>query len=267
MKYKDIILSKKNHIATITFNRPHVLNALTDEMLDEIRASLKEVRDDNDIRVVILTGAGKAFTTSIDLKVGKGQIGKRLFPDLTPDEVIAHHQPHKITQAIYTMEKPTIAMVNGVAVGNGFDWCLACDIRIGSDQARFRNSFIKMGLYPVTGGAWLYPRVMGLGKALEYLYSARWMDANEAYRLGVLNTVVPADKLEEETMTLAKEIAEGPPASIRMMKSLAYKSFDIDLETALDISAFNQIKMIGSKDHIEAVSAWLEKRQPKFNDE
>ena len=224
MNFETIILKKEDHVATITLNRPHALNALTIQMFDELKAALQDVNEDDDIRVMILTGAGKAFTAAVDTKEAGGQVGKRLFPNMSIEEIrqLARHGPQQITRGIINMEKPTIAMVNGMAIADGFDWCLACDIRIGSENARFMNGFVNMALFPNTGGTWLYPRSMPLGKALELFYTGDWLEAEEAYKLGVLNKLVPAGKLEEETMALARKIAQGPPAAIRLMKLQTY---------------------------------------------
>jgi enoyl-CoA hydratase/carnithine racemase len=162
------------------------------------------------------------------------------------------------------MQKPTIAMVNGVAVGGGFDVALACDLRIGSKDARFRNAFVKIGLFPGWGGTWLYPRVMGLGKALEYLFTGDFLGAEEAERLGVLNKMVVPEELEKETMVLARKIAQGPPIAIRLMKLQAYKGLQMDMETALEMAAACETITLNSEDHKEGVAAFREKREAQF---
>jgi len=162
------------------------------------------------------------------------------------------------------MQKPTIAMVNGVAVGAGFDLALACDLRVGSENARFVNGFIRIGLSPVEGGTWLYPRVMGLGKALEYLFTGDFMEAKEAERFGVLNRLVSADELEKETMSLAGKIADGPAIAMRLTKRQVYEGLGMDLETALQSIATSQSTPLGSEDHKEGVTAIREKRRAKF---
>ena len=267
MNFETVILKKEDHIATLTLNRPEALNAITLQMFDEILAALKDVNEDSDMRVLIFTGAGRAFTSSVDMKVGGGEPGKRLFPHMTVNEVredIIRARPQQITRGLINLEKPTIAMINGLAVGDGFDWVLACDIRIASEKARFMNAFTKVALFPNTGGTWLHPRILGLGKSLELMYTGDWLEAEEANKLGMLNKLVPHEKLEEETMAMARKIAAGPPAALRLMKMQTYKGLEIGLDTALELAADGEVIMMTTQDHIEAISAWMEKREPKF---
>lgn len=162
------------------------------------------------------------------------------------------------------MEKPTIAMVNGLAIGDGFDWVLACDIRIGCEHSRFMNAFLQMGLVSNTGGTWLYNRAMGINKALELLYTGDWLEAEEADRLGVLNKLVPPEKLEEETMAMARRIAEKPPIPNRLVKGMMYRGLTQTLDDHLEEAAQVEVLTLTSQDHREALSAFLEKRKPEF---
>ena len=265
--FETIKLEKDERIAKIIMNRPEKLNAINEQMFDELKAALDDVNEDDNMRVMILTGAGKAFTASVDMKMGGGaKIGSRLNSDITIEEIrqFIRHRPQHITRTIVNMEKPTIAMVNGIALADGFDWAMACDIRIGSENARFMNAFTRMALFPNTGACWLHPKIMGLSKALELMYTGDWLDAEEAYRIGVLSRLVPADKLEEETMVLARRIAQGPPLSIKLMKLQTYRCLNCDLDTALELGADGEALMLTTQDHVEAVAAWLEKREPKF---
>ena len=267
MDYKTIILRKEEHIASLILNRPEVSNAINLTMFHELKAALRDINEDNDIRVMILTGAGKSFCASADLKEeAKAEIGKRFLPDMTIDEIrqFARHMPQQVILGIRNLEKPTIAMVRGVAQGDGFDIVLACDIRIGCETARFRNVFPLVGLIPPTGGTWLYPRTMPISRAAELLFTGDWLYAEEAYRWGMLNKLVPSDKLEEETMALARKIAQGPPAAIRLMKLHTYQGLNMSLEEALELAADGEAIMLSTQDHVEGVSALLEKRQPKF---
>ena len=269
MNFETIILRKEDHVATLTFNRPEVMNAVNFKMFEELKIALNDINEDDNIRVMILTGAGKAFCASFDIKEGGARVGQRLLADMSFEQIrqFLRHNPQKVTIGIRNMEKPTIAMVNGLAVADGFDWALACDIRIGSDNTRFMGGFAKMGIFPNTGGTWLYPRVMGLGKALELLYTNDWLSAEEAYRIGVLNRLVPAAQLEEATMELARRIASGPPVALKLIKLQTYKGLEMSLETALELAADGEAIGLFTSDHIEAVSAFLEKREPKFTGE
>lgn len=269
MDFETIRVNKGAHIATLALNRPEVMNAVNFKMFEELKTALREINDDKDIRVMVLTGTGKAFCASFDIKEGGAAVGQRLLPQWNVEQVrqFLRHSPQRVTLGIRNMEKPTIAMINGLAVADGVDWALACDIRIGSENARFMSGFARVGAFPNTGATWLYPRAMGVSKALEFLYSSDWMSAEEACRTGILNRVVPAAKLEEATMELAHKIARGAPASLRMIKLQTYKGLDMSLENALELAADGEAMSLFTRDHIEAISAFLQKREPNFTDE
>ena len=258
MVFETIIFEKKNHIARITLNRPERMNALNEQMFDEINAALEDTAMDDDIRVMILTGAGKAFCASADIKdLGPGK-GDRLL------EGKSSFDPQRVTIQIHKMDKPTIAIVNGLAIGDGFDWVLACDIRIGSENARFMNAFIKMALVSNTGATWLYPRAIGMSKALELLYTGDWIDAEESLHLGVLNHLVPAADLEQKTMELAQKIAEQPPIPNRLVKGMVRRGLNDTLEEHLIEGAEVEVLTLTTEDHREALAAFKEKRKGIF---
>jgi enoyl-CoA hydratase/carnithine racemase len=169
-----------------------------------------------------------------------------------------------IQPKLQKMIKPTIAMVNGAAVGAGCDFAFGCDLRTGSENTRFMSAFIKVGLFPGWGGTWLFPRLMGVGKALEYLYTGDFIEAKDAEKLGILNRLVPAADLLTETMKLAEKIANGPPIAIRMTKLNVYKGLNMDLETALQVAAACESITLTSEDHKEGIAAFKEKRPAKF---
>jgi len=264
--FKTIILKKEEHVATIVMNRPDRMNALIPEMFKELKEALEEVNSDDDVRAVILTGAGRGFCTGADVKEGSAGSGEGLRAEKSIDEVRQYirHNPQKITLAIRNLEKPIIAMVNGPAVADGFDWALACDLRVGSENARFMNAFVRMALFPNTGATWLLPRVIGLGKALEVLFTGDWLDAEEAYRIGVLNKLVPAADLESETMALAQKLAKQPPISLRLLKMQTYRGLEMSLEAALELAADGEAMTLKTEDHREALTAFFEKREPRF---
>ena len=258
-------IEKLDHIAKVTLNRPERLNAINRQMFEELNVALQDVADDSDVRVVVLTGAGRAFCASADIKE-ESHGTDRLLGDQTPYQTweFIRNGPQRITLQLHQMEKPTIAMVNGLAIGDGFDWVLACDIRMGCENTRFMNAFVQMGLVPNTGGAWLYPRSMGANKALELLYTGDWLQADEAHRLGVLNRLVPVSQLEEETMTLARRIADRPPIPNRLIKGMVHRGQTQSLEEHLGEAAQLEILTLTSRDHQEALRAFLEKSQPHF---
>jgi enoyl-CoA hydratase/carnithine racemase len=260
--FKTIIIKKEEHIVTITMNRPDKMNALNTQMMQELVAAIDEIAHDDDIRVVVLTGAGRVFCSGADISEG----GKASGLSGTPVEM--HHNLRnsyqKVALGLQRLEKPTIAMVNGAAVGAGCDFAFACDMRVGSEKARFRNGFVRVGLIPGGGGTWLYTRLMGLGRGLEFLFTGDFLEAEEAERIGVLNKIVPDDELERETTELAQKIAKNPPLAIQMSKMMAYMALDTDLETALEQAASCQALALSSEDHREGVNAFIEKREAQF---
>ena len=265
MEFQTILLEKGDHIAKLTLNRPERLNALNEQMFEELNLALREVAEDSDIRVLVLTGAGRAFCASADIK-DERRDSDRLLGHKDPYEIwqFIRTGPQGVTLGLHKMEKPTIAMVNGLAIGDGFDWVLACDIRIGCEHARFMNAFLQMGLVSNTGSTWLYNRAMGINKALELLYTGDWLEADEAHRLGVLNRLVPAERLEEETMALAQRIADKPPIPNRMVKGMVHRGLSQTLEEHLVDAAQVEVLTLTSQDHREALSAFLEKRKADF---
>ena len=268
MAYQTILLDKQGYIGRVTLNRPERLNAINHQMFDELNMALEEVANDTEVRVVILTGAGRAFCASADIK-DQRQEGNRLLSQRTPYETwrFIRQGPQMVTLRLQRMEKPVIAMVNGLAIGDGFDWVLACDIRVGCENSRFMNAFLQMGLVSNTGSAWLYPRALGVNKALELLYTGDWLEAEEAYRLGVLNRLVPSERLEEETMDLAQRIAERAPIPNRIIKGMLYRGLTQSLEEHLAEAAEVEVLTLTTADHEEALAAFTEKRKPVFKGE
>lgn len=266
MDYQTITLEKRESIAILTLNRPERLNAISPQMSEEIFSALNEVDDDDEIRVLVITGAGRGFCAGADVggMAGGAQEGSGTASGAEEKRQRLIRGAGRVIPKLQKLQKPTIAMVNGAAVGAGFDLALACDLRVGSENARFMNAFVRIGLFPGWGGTWLYPRVMGLGKALEYLYTGDFMEAKEAEKLGVLNRLVPADELEKETMALAGKIASGPPLSMRLMKLQVYEGLQMDLETALQMAAACETITLTSEDHKEGVAAFREKRPATF---
>ena len=262
MDVETVILKKEGHIATITMNRPEMMNALNTQMLQEMVAAIDEIACNDDVRVVVLTGAGRIFCSGADISEG----GKASGLSGTPVEM--HHNLRnsyqKVALRLQRLDKPTIAMVNGAAVGAGCDFAFACDMRVGSEKARFRNGFVRVGLIPGGGGTWLYTRLMGLGRGLEFLFTGDFLEAEEAEHIGVLNKIVPAEDLERETMELAQKIANNPPLAVQMSKMMAYKALDSDLEAALEQAAACQALALSSEDHREGVNAFIEKREAQF---
>jgi enoyl-CoA hydratase/carnithine racemase len=237
------------------------MNALNPKMSEELVQALQEVNQDEDARVLVVTGAGKAFCTGAD--VG-GMSPEERRPKGAEEIRRGFRNIQAIILGLHRLEKPTIAMINGAAVGGGFDLACSCDLRTGSEHARFMVAFTRIGLFPGWGGTWLYPRIIGVPKAAEMLFTGDFMEAKEAERYGLLNKLLPAADLEKETMALARRIANGPPIAIRLAKMQLYKGLDMDLETALQVAAACETITLTSEDHKEGVAAFREKRRPQY---
>ena len=269
----ELILYDANHdsgIARITLNRPDRLNALNDQMQVEIADAVTEADSDPNIRVVIITGAGRAFCAGGDLnQLGGSSNGDgEGWTSGNADEV---RRSFRLAQdmilGVQRCEKPVIAMVNGVATGAGLDLACACDIRIGTPRSRFMSAYVRIGLFPGFGGTWLYPRTFGsLGRAAEMLFTGDFLEADEAHRLGFLNRLVPEEELEATTLELAERIAAGPPIAIRLSKLMLYKGLEFDLETAMKMAAAGETITLTSRDHVEGVAAFREKRDAQYLD-
>ena len=265
MPYQYIILNKQNHVATLTFNQPERLNVLGKIVNVEIADALQDVANDNDMRVLVLTGAGRAFCAGGDFKSGN-PASVAADPDRRPSKLarMVNEYTRGITLAIQNLEIPTIAMVNGAAAGAGFDIALACDIRIGCENSRFKVAWTARGLTTAFGTTWLLPRIVGVSIAAELIFTARMIEAQEALQLHLLNRLVPAKDLERETMALADQIAKGPPLAIRQSKINLYKGLEVDLDTALGLLASAQSQLFMTDDFVEAAHAFQEKREPVF---
>lgn len=254
----SILYSVADHVATITLNNPERKNAFNREMLDECQAAFWRANDDDDVRVIVLTGAGEAFSAGGDVS-GMAQ-------EFNAVERKQHLwlRMQGVPKAVELIDKPSIAMVNGDAVGGGMDVALMCDMRIASERARFSEAYVRLGLVPGDGGAYFLPRLVGMQKALELLLTGDFIDAREAERIGIVNKTVAPEDLEKETYKLAQRIASRPPLAVRMTKRLAYQSARTDLRTALEIASSHVAVIQQSKDHKEAVQAFREKRKGEF---
>lgn len=254
---KAVLLSRSGEIATITLNRPEAMNSMNKDLVDELIAALTQAKDDPQARVVVLTGAGKAFCAGGDL-----------FYLASLSEPIAAHrfiaQAGQIIGLIMGMEKPVIAMVNGVAAGAGFNIAMACDIVIAAKSVKFAQSFAKVGLVPDCGGFYLLPRVVGVHKAKELMFTADLIDAATALQLGVLNQVVEDAELAATVDKLAGRLAAGAPIALAFIKKMVNRSGGLDLASALAFEEDMQCICMQTSDHQEGVTAFKEKRPPVF---
>ena len=255
-----LIEARHGAIATLVMNRPDRLNALNSELTIAVQEALGRIAQDESIRVVVLTGAGRAFCSGGDLGViGKGRASgetQSLEPLLRAG-----------MQAVLTMRvmpQPVIAAVNGAAAGAGMNIALAADIRVAAEEATFGQNFAKVGLFPDFGGTYFLPQLVGPSKAAELFYTGDMIDAKTALRLGIVNHVVPSALLEVEVKALAERIMHGPPVAVRAVKKTLFASEGKKLAAALEHEVQEQVRCYLSEDCSEGIRAFFEKRPPQF---
>ncbi len=254
-----IITKVQDRIATLTFNRPDKLNALNAELLSGSMDALRSWSADPNIGAIVVTGAGRAFCAGGDVSAMAQGSEQSLEQNI--DRLRASQE---LSWLLYNIPKVTIAAVNGFAMGAGLGICLACDLRISSDQAKFGTAYSKVGFGGDFGTTWLLTHYVGAPKAKELLFLADAIDAAEAHRLGLVNRVVPHDQLQTETDSVAVRIAAGPLTSYRYMKANINLATHTDFRTLLDREAETHLRCGQTEDHREGVRAFLEKRVPKF---
>ena len=257
----EIRLEVAERIATITLNRPHRRNAFTRSMIDAWAAALADCRDREDVHVVVVTGAGKAFCSGGDIK---DLMGEGLEREPVEQRALIGEHVHRIPLTLADMDKPVIAAINGAAIGAGLDLALAMDLRFAAASARFAETYVKVGLAPGAGGAHWLPRLVGSAKALELLWTGDTIDAAEAERIGLINRVCPDDELMPQIMELARRLADGPTLAIRAIKRLVHDGIGGDLRAGLDRASATYGVLGSTDDHREAVQAFVEKRAPRF---
>jgi len=255
---------KAGPVVTLTMNRPDVRNALTgNTAVEEFVAAFARVSRDDSVRAVIVTGAGPAFSSGGNLKDMRRYFGGKVDPVKTRNEY--RHGIQRLTLAAYEVEVPTIAAVNGPAIGAGCDLACMCDLRIASERATFAESFVKVGLIAGDGGAWLLPRIVGMSRAAEMAFTGDALGAAEALACGLVSRVVPEPELMAEAQRLAARIACNPGQALRMTKRLLREAQHARLESVLEMAASFQALAHTTRDHEEAVTAFLEKRPPRFD--
>lgn len=268
MNFEAILFDKTSEgIIKVTLNRPERLNAIDGRLADEVTTVIDQTNADPEARVLVLTGAGRAFCAGADMGVMLGgmQSAQQQNAWGTDQNRMALRQGfQRLTRGLWNSNVPTLASVNGVAVGGGFDIVCACDMVVASEAARFMVAYTRRALFPDLGGFWFIPRVLGVRKAAELIYTGDFMDAAEAKEWGLLNYLTTPDKLEEVTMDLARRVAAGPPIANRLSRLLMRKCAAMDLDTALEWSATAATISENSEDHRESVDAFNEKRPAKF---
>jgi len=257
MELKYVIYEKSEGIAIITLNRPEVLNTFSKELIDEVLQVLEDVKNDESVRVVVLTGAGeKAFSAGADIKAMKGMNALRARELSLMGE--------KLCGSLENLQKPVIAAINGYAVGGGLEVAMACDFRIASENARMGQTEINIGFIPGWGGTQRLTRLVGKTKAKELVFTGKMIDAETAEQLGILNAVVQADKFKETVRQYAAELAAKAPVALRVAKALINKGADISLDSALALEREGFSAVASTEDLQEGVAAFTEKRKPTF---
>jgi len=261
MTYECLLYEVKDGIATLTLNRPDRLNALGGSLRDDLHDAVTRSAADPDVRVMVITGAGKGFCSGGDVKaMGEAKAGQRERPLI---EKIAPGRDRTLL-AMREAPQPIIAAVNGAAAGAGMNLALGCDIRIASTAARFTQAFVKRGLHPDWGGTYFLPRLVGTAKACEMIFTGDVIDAAEAERLGIVSRVVAPEELMPTAYELARRIATGPPVAIRLAKRSIYANSELDLRAALQVETMAQNICFETDDATEGIRAFGEKRAPVF---
>lgn len=253
----------QDSIATITLNRPDKLNAFTTEMLLAWADAIRESARRDDVRVLVLTGAGKGFCSGGDVR----NMGERAADSAYERKRALQERVHQIPLLMSTFDKPALVAVNGVAAGAGMDMALMGDIRIAARSARFAESYVRIGAFAGDGGTWYLPRIIGMARALELLWTGRFVDASEALSIGLVSHVVDDEQLLPFTYELASRIAQSAPLSVRMLKRAAYQGQSMDLRSHLELASSHMAVLYSTQDHREAVAAFQEKRAPHFKGE
>ncbi|MEX2032829.1 MAG: enoyl-CoA hydratase, partial [Dehalococcoidia bacterium] len=270
MPWETLLVDRDDHgVVTVTMNRPEKKNAMSVDMIHELTQLFDEIADSRDDRVVVLTGAGDAFTSGADLTPGKGSKKNEESFGKGGAGTALHGMRRlgRLILRLHDLPKPTIAAVNGVAVGAGCNLALGCDLIVASDAARFSEIFARRGLSLDGGGSWLLPRLIGLHKAKELAFLAEIISAEEAERYGIVNRVVPAGDFEKVVTELARRVAAQPPIQISITKKLLNQSLSVSMAEAVEFEDVAQSLAFSSTDTAEAMAAFIEKRDPKFTGE
>jgi len=259
MSEPQMLYRTEGNVAILTINRPEAKNSFSPEMLTLWRQFLEEAKLDNQVRVIVVTGKGDTFCSGGDIReMAEGRLRSWDMKRFLWEGV------HRIIFALEDLDKPVIAAINGAAMGAGLDMAIMCDLRVCSDRAKLSESYILLGIVPGDGGAYFLPRLIGIGKALELLFTGDVLSPREALEIGLVNRVVDHDRLMEETMVLAERIASKPPLAIRMAKRAVYQGQTSTLRSHLDYISSQVALLSETQDHQEAARSFLEKRKPIF---
>jgi enoyl-CoA hydratase/carnithine racemase len=257
----ELLVEKDGPVATLTLNRPERMNAISGPMLAALAGALVECDRDPAVRVIVLTGAGRAFCAGLDLVdatsgTGIGSQGGGVAPNLDLRDA-----PPTVLHAV---DKPTLCALNGGAAGYGMDLALGCDIRIAAESAKLAAAFTRRGVLPESGGTWLLPRMVGWARASEIIFTGRTLDAAQCLELGLVNRVVPDDLLGKETRALALEIAENAPLAVQAAKRMMRMGLSEPFAEHVHHVFLQLLPLFRTRDFREGVQSFLEKRKPKF---
>jgi len=260
MESQDVIYGKEDGIATITLNRPETLNALTPTMTAEWIAAIEDAKKDDQIKVLVVTGAGRAFCSGENPRA----LASRRSESNAGQTTGLANATYGVAGALLDFYKPYIGSINGAAAGAGMDLASLCDIRIASDRARFGMTYVRMGVIPANGGCYLLPRIVGITKAKELIWTGKLIDAQEALRIGYVSMVVPHEELAVATNELAIGLAKGPSVAMQWAKRLIHQCLDLDLKGAFRAHSEALSVVLRTEDAREGPRAWVEKREPVF---
>lgn len=266
MEQQEVLYTKEAGVATITLNRPDKMNALTPGMFEGIYHWVEESAIDDEVKVIVITGTGRAFSAGADVAAMARMASQPQPPPPRQPEPPRQPRVH-LALLVQNCGKPVIAALNGVAVGVGLDLALACDIRIASDQAQLCEGYIRRGMLPAAGSAYFLPKLVGLDHALLISWTADMIDAKEAERIGLVTMVVPHEELASATRELAEKLAQGPTIAVQKTKRAIYDSLAMDLKTSLDYTAAVRRDLLKSQDFKEGTTSFVEKRAPVFKGE
>jgi enoyl-CoA hydratase/carnithine racemase len=256
----ELLFGVENGVATIAINRPDKRNSFTDQMIDRWVRLLEECRSRDDINVIVFTGSGSWFSAGGD--IGGFDEKAQMSPLEVKEHIASHAQ--SLARKVAEIDKPIIGGINGSAVGGGMDIALMCDVRLAAASARFSETYTKLGLIPGVGGTYSLPRLIGTSSALDLFWTCRWVDADQALAIGLVNHVFSDDTFAESVKSYAERVANAAPLSIRFIKRLVYKGLATDLTSHLDSLSGYLALVRTSRDHREALAAFKEKRQPRF---
>lgn len=260
----DLEYCVNDHVATITLNRPSKKNAFTEDMLTECVGRLREAQSDDDVRVIVLTGAGDAFCSGGDVSRRANEMASGPPTVLQNKQRLMSKGPQRVALTLLEIDKPVIAAVNGVAVGAGMDLALMCDLRLAARSAQFCEGYIRLGLVPGNGACYFLPRMVGVGKALELLWTADFLSSEQALDLGLVNHVYDDADFGEQVRAFALKIAAAPPVQVRAIKRTLYQSLGTDLRTSLELVSSHMAIVNTTDDYREAIAAYKEKRAGKY---